>query len=95
MQGMCACMQIKSQGSHHHHACTYAWTHWDLNPRPSACEADVIPLHHVPKWCSCGHVNIQHILHETRGVRADMIIGKDGFERVTMNSTDVRITGVA
>ena len=24
------------------------WTHWDLNPRPSACEADVIPLHHVP-----------------------------------------------
>ena len=28
----------------HHHA----WTHWDLNPGPSACEADVIPLHHVP-----------------------------------------------
>ena len=26
----------------------YAWTHWDLNPGPSACEADVIPLHHVP-----------------------------------------------
>ena len=25
-----------------------AWTHWDLNPGPSACEADVIPLHHVP-----------------------------------------------
>ena len=25
------------------------WTHWDLNPRPSACEADVIPLHHVPR----------------------------------------------
>ena len=24
------------------------WTHWDLNPGPSACEADVIPLHHVP-----------------------------------------------
>ena len=23
-----------------------AWTHWDLNP--SACEADVIPLHHEP-----------------------------------------------
>jgi hypothetical protein len=32
------------------------WTHWDLNPGPSACEADVIPLHHVPlliasTWC--------------------------------------------
>ena len=25
-----------------------AWTHWDLNPGPSACEADVMPLHHVP-----------------------------------------------
>ena len=25
-----------------------AWTHWDLSPGPSACEADVIPLHHVP-----------------------------------------------
>merc|ERR1711884_996148 len=24
------------------------WTHWDLSPGPSACEADVIPLHHVP-----------------------------------------------
>ena len=26
------------------------WTHWDLNPGPSACEADVIPLHHVPSY---------------------------------------------
>ena len=25
------------------------WTHWGLNPGPSACEADVIPLHHVPR----------------------------------------------
>ena len=24
------------------------WTHWDLNPGPSECEADVMPLHHVP-----------------------------------------------
>ena len=24
------------------------WTHWDLNPGPSACEADVISLHHAP-----------------------------------------------
>ena len=24
------------------------WTHWGLNPGPSAREADVIPLHHVP-----------------------------------------------
>jgi hypothetical protein len=24
------------------------WTQWDLNPGPSACEADVMPLHHVP-----------------------------------------------
>ena len=24
------------------------WTHWGLNPGPSACGADVIPLRHVP-----------------------------------------------
>ena len=24
-------------------------THWDLNPGPSACEADEIPLQHVPE----------------------------------------------
>ena len=24
------------------------WTHWGLNPGPSACEAGVIPLHHAP-----------------------------------------------
>ena len=24
------------------------WTHWGLNPGPSACEADVISLHHAP-----------------------------------------------
>ena len=29
------------------------WTHWDLNPGPSACEADVIPLHHVPNEAAC------------------------------------------
>ena len=33
--------------------CTYIrcmleqlWTHWDFNPGPSACKADVTPLHH-------------------------------------------------
>ena len=33
------------------------WTHWDLNPGPSACGADVIPLHHVPAELrtSCAH----------------------------------------
>ena len=25
-----------------------SWTRWGLSPGPSACEADVIPLHHVP-----------------------------------------------
>ena len=24
------------------------WTRWGLSPGPSACEADVIPLHHAP-----------------------------------------------
>ena len=30
------------------HWSTDQWTHWGLSPGPSACEADVIPLHHVP-----------------------------------------------
>ena len=32
---------------------TKKWTHWDLNPGPSACEADVIPLHHEPSDICC------------------------------------------
>ena len=35
------------------HAMRDKWTHWDLNPGPSACESDVIPLHHVPVWQGC------------------------------------------
>ena len=31
------------------HPSLVIWTHWDLNPGPSACEADVMPLHHAPK----------------------------------------------
>ena len=29
-------------------AIVITWTRWGLNPGPSACEADVIPLHHTP-----------------------------------------------
>ena len=42
------------------------WTHWGLNPGPSACEADVIPLHHVPDdpvALSLRRLNIQKIRH--------------------------------
>ena len=35
------------------------WTHWDLNPGPSACEADVIPLHHVPRWDFKSYISIR------------------------------------
>ena len=31
------------------------WTHWDLNPGPSACGADVIPLHHEPHVARARH----------------------------------------
>ena len=71
----------------------------DLNPGPSACEADVIPLHHVPNRRRFGHVDIQHKLHKTPSgegggphVHADVIIGKEGSDRVTINTMDVRIT---
>ena len=41
------------------------WTHWDLNPGPSACGVDVIPLHHVPlrQWSigvTLEFLNVQH-----------------------------------
>eukprot|EP00971_Amphidinium_carterae_P011897 234324-Amphidinium_carterae.2 len=32
------------------------WTHWDLNPGPPACEADVIPLHRVPMSALAKHL---------------------------------------
>ena len=32
------------------------WTHWDLSPGPSACGADVMPLHHVP-FCAWPRVD--------------------------------------
>ena len=45
----------RSLSSAREHAACYAWTHWGLSPGPSACEADVIPLHHVPlSHCSHG-----------------------------------------
>ena len=34
-----------------------AWTHWDLSPGPSTCEADLIPLRHVPLEGSALHVH--------------------------------------
>ena len=51
------------------HAPTHAspvaqlWTHWDLNPGPSACEADVMPLHHVPHDAMVPHQVIATASH--------------------------------
>ena len=36
------CATAKMRGN------VWTWTHWDLSPGPSACEADVMPLHHAP-----------------------------------------------
>ena len=49
-----ACIaQVRMQHGAHvcHRALVFEkWTHWGLSPGPSACEADVIPLHHVTKF---------------------------------------------
>jgi hypothetical protein len=37
----------------------WTWTHWGLNPGPSACKADVIPLHHVP--CTALNIAYSHV----------------------------------
>ena len=50
------------------------WTHWDLNPGPSACEADVIPLHHVP--LSSMHTDVTHCHLKGRMVQSTGL----GFE---------------
>ena len=41
-------VRFKASGEDHFRKYDKKWTHWDLNPGPSACEADVIPLHHEP-----------------------------------------------
>ena len=49
----CACPQPGMAAAAHHDEIQQKWTHWGLNPGPSACEADVIPLHHVPGSVVC------------------------------------------
>ena len=49
------------------------WTHWGLNPGPSACEADVIPLHHVPdsllRLLGIRRISQLHLGHVPHGPR--------------------------
>jgi hypothetical protein len=46
------------------------WTHWDLNPGPSACEADVIPLHHEPH-VQLSHTGLESVTFDTKDRRSD------------------------
>ena len=50
------------------------WTHWDLNPGPSACEADVIPLHHVP---------LKESVHPPRHARKTVSANRDSVRKVS------------
>ena len=43
-----ATRQLWSNESAIIYRCCKTWTHWGLSPGSSACEADVIPLHHEP-----------------------------------------------
>jgi hypothetical protein len=38
----------------------------DLNPGPSACEADVIPLHHVPSGCNGALLDVEMVKFELK-----------------------------
>ena len=53
------------------------WTHWGLSPGPSACGADVIPLHHVPDDNSW---NFRINLH----MRCEIIVRRWVFDQVAM-----------
>ena len=46
----------------------YKWTHWGLSPGPSACEADVIPLHHVPDEHGFVLLTLHSIMHNVDDV---------------------------
>ena len=50
------------------------WTHWDLNPGPSACEADVIPLHHVPDWKAMVNTRDASVMHQSGCVHDRAVI---------------------
>ena len=69
-----------------------AWTHWDLSPGPSACEADVIPLHHVPT-SSSGELSVsvcfgqQVVRSGHRRGAATRHIGHTGVHEQTYQST--------
>ena len=47
------CIQVCPNESIHNFIRPQPWTHWGLSPGPSACGADVIPLHHVPLTTTC------------------------------------------
>ena len=55
------------------YALRWLWTHWDLNPGPSACEADVIPLHHVPLEDASRSTQLSNRLLELEGRPARVI----------------------
>ena len=57
--------------------CERRWTHWGLNPGPSACRADVIPLHHVPDGAVISPIHIKSAAwHSSCSVRDS--IGRSG-----------------
>ena len=56
------------------------WTHWDLSPGPSACGADVTPLHHVPhRHVRCTKDQQQH--NGRAGCMAPATRTRDGVSR--------------
>ena len=59
----------------HVEICCLMWTHWDLNPGPSACEADVIPLHHVPL-----NIRAEPFVSETEDTQTDRQTDRPTFQ---------------
>ena len=67
------------------------WAHWDLNPGPSACEADVIPLDHVPRDGSGRKGHQQRIIQKRLNKSITNTMRMPGVEPGFLNGAHKRL----
>ena len=80
---------------------TKDWKPWDLNPRPSACRADVIPLHHAPleRTQAVGGVPLPHQCKGPHVASSQTVLGPSplparNYHRHTTDPTTPRVWSV-
>ena len=69
------------------------WTHWALSPWPSACEADVIPLHHVHLTETCRkhtHTFLSQFFHHRTPSAAAGFCARQAIHTQTLDTKGIR-----